>query len=98
MNEITNQSNKEMQRVVANERAAADKRVCEQAAAFARRQRSVCATGSASQARQTLIALSCLSSCSENLDEMAGIYAAEADRARSAGVVCEKAYDAVKDE
>lgn len=49
INEVTNEANKKMRRVVANERASADKRVREQAIVFARCRRGVACTTDVAQ-------------------------------------------------
>lgn len=64
---------------------------CEQAAAFARRNCSVaCATGPAKPGTAVADPAGVLAERLGELDQMAEIYAAEADIVRIAGVACEK--------
>lgn len=77
INEVSDEADKNMQRLLAHERAAAEKRVREQDAAFARRSRSdACATSPASSGTAVADSASVLAELLGELDEMAGIYAA----------------------
>lgn len=75
------------------ERRAADERVRKSAQEYAARYRRDTALASAAAERQAAdTAIRMFAELLGGLDEMAGIYAAEADRRRIAGLACEAAY------
>lgn len=96
IDEVRNEGEKELARRVAVERAAADVRLRDAAAEYARRGRQ--AAGGARAAQPGAAAadpIGVLAVVLGELDGMAEVYAAEADAARHAGLMCERAYDAL---
>ncbi len=93
INEVTNEADQNLARVVAAERAAADERLRDQAAEFARRHRATASHSNAAQPGPTITdPIGLLAELLGEADGMAQVYAAEADRARVAGLACERAY------
>lgn len=96
INEVRDEADQNLARVVAAERSAADKRLRDQAAEFARRHRPPASHTSAAQPSPTIAdPIGLLAELFGELDGMAEVYAAEADRARVAGLTCERAYDSL---
>ncbi len=81
---------------VADERSAADVRVRGVATAVAARYRDAAERASAAAEREAAsTAIGMFAELLSQSDDLAGIYAAQADRARIAGLACEAAYDEV---
>lgn len=88
----------QLEQVAIAERRAADERVHQSAQEYAARYRRDTALASAAAERQAAdTAIRMFAELLGGLDEMAEVYAAEADRRRVAGLACEVAYsDALK--
>lgn len=83
----------QLEQVAIAERRAADERVRKSAEEYAARYRRDTALASAAAERQAAdTALRMFAELLGGLDEMAQVYAAEADRRRVAGLACEAAY------
>lgn len=95
--EIRNETDQEIAAAVVRERAAADARVRGTAAEYAARYRAAASRASATAERQAAdTAVGMFAELLSQSDDLAGVYAAAADRARIAGLACERAYDAVR--
>lgn len=97
MERIRNETDQEVARVRADERAAADRRVRHAAEEFAAR--NGCAagdTGIAGASQTGTDPLDLLAELLSRADDRAGDLAAIADRARVAGLACERAYDSLR--
>ena len=94
---IRNETDQEIARVRADERAAADRRVRHAAEEFAARNRcSAGSTGAAGAGQTGTDPLDLLAQLFSRADDRAGELAAIADRARVAGLACEAAYDMLR--
>lgn len=95
--EIRNEADKEIAAAVARERAASDVRVRSAADEYAARYRAAASRANAAAERQAAdTAIRMFAELLSQSDDLAGIYAATADRSRIAGLACENAYDAVR--
>ncbi|MEI2416236.1 DUF2514 family protein [Orrella sp. JC864] len=94
--EIRNEADQEIAAAIERERAAGDVRVRDAVAEYARRHRPPGNPGTAQPGAPAGDPIGVLADVLGELDEMAGIYAAQADRARIAGLTCERAYDAIR--
>lgn len=96
INEVRDEADQNLARAVAAERAAADERVRDAVADFARRNRAAASHSGTTQPSPTVAdPIGLLAELLGELDGMAEVYAAEADRARIAGLTCERAYDSL---
>ncbi|MBX6965983.1 DUF2514 family protein [Alcaligenes faecalis] len=83
----------QLEQVAIAERRAADERVRQSAQEYAARYRRDTALASAAAERQAAdTAIRMFAELLSQTDDLAGIYAAEADRRRVAGLACEAAY------
>ena len=83
----------QLEQVAIAERRAADERVRQSAQEYAARYRRDTALASAAAERQAAdTAIRMFAELLSQTDDLAGIYAAEADRRRIAGLACETAY------
>ncbi|MGZ9568257.1 DUF2514 family protein [Alcaligenes nematophilus] len=83
----------QLEQVAIAERRAADERVRKSAEEYAARYRRDAALASAAAKRQAAdTAIRMFAELLSQTDDLAGIYAAEADRRRVAGLACETAY------
>lgn len=97
MNEVRDEADQNLARVVVAERAAADERVRDAVADYARRHRAPARHPGATQSGPTSAdPIGLLAELLGEADGMAEVYAAEADRARVAGLACERAYDEMR--
>lgn len=97
VNEIRNEADKHLARMLDFERNAADKRLREQATAFAKRQAAACGHSHATSIGASAAdPLGMLADLLGELDQMAEAYAREADRRRVAGLACERMYQAME--
>lgn len=94
--EIRNAADQEIADVQRRERAAADVRVRDAVVDYARRHRPAGNPGAAEPSQTTGDPIGMFAELLGELDDLAGQYAAAADRARAAGLTCERAYDAVR--
>jgi hypothetical protein len=96
INEVRDEADQNLARVVAAERAAADERLRDAVADFARRNRAAARDSGTAQPSPTIVdPIGLLAELLGEIDGMAEVYAMEADRARIAGLTCERAYDAL---
>lgn len=94
---IRNEADKELAEAVGRERAAADIRVRSAADEYAARYRAAASRATAAAERQAAdSAIRMFAELLGQSDDLAGIYAAAADRARVAGLTCERVYDAIQ--
>jgi len=97
MERVSHETEQKLAAVVVAERAAADERVRDVAARYAKRQRAATEnTAPASQCEASAAAARMLAELLGELDELAQVYAREADRARVAGLACEAGFDALR--
>lgn len=94
--EIRNEADQELAAVVERERRAADVRVRDAVAEYARRHRPASNSGAAQSGAPVGDPIGMFAELLGELDDLAGQYAAAADRARAAGLTCERAYDAIR--
>lgn len=98
MENIRNETDQELARVRADERAAAERRVQHAAEEFAARNRCTAgSTGIAGAGQAGTDPLDLLAELFGRADDRAGELAAIADRARVAGLACEQAYGSLRD-
>ncbi|CAM4137107.1 DUF2514 family protein [Kerstersia similis] len=96
--EQENATQEKLAGVVADERRAADVRVRDTAKSVAARYREAAERATAAAERQAAsAAITMFAELLSQFDELAGIYAAQADRARVAGLACEAAYDEIRE-
>lgn len=87
------ETQEQLEQVALAERRAADERVRQSAQEYAARYRRDTALASAAAERQAAdTAIRMFAELLSQTDDLAGIYAAEADRRRVAGLACEAAY------
>lgn len=87
------ETQEQLEQVALAERRAADERVRQSAQEYAARYRRDTALASAAAERQAAdTAIRMFAELLSQTDDLAGIYAAEADRRRIAGLACEAAY------
>jgi len=91
MERLTDETEQKLAAVAARERRAADERVRDVAARYAERGRQA-ANSTAPAASCAANAARMLAQLLGELDELAQVYAREADRARVAGLACEAGY------
>ncbi|MFP3742553.1 DUF2514 family protein [Achromobacter sp. SIMBA_011] len=97
VNEIRNEADENLARVLAAERAAADERLRQQAVLFARRQAGRCGhSHSAGVGASAADPIGLFAELFGELDRMAEVYASEADRRRVAGLACERTYSEIR--
>ncbi|SOE48126.1 DUF2514 family protein [Orrella dioscoreae] len=94
--EIRNEADQELAAVVERERRAADVRVRDAVAEYARRHRPASNSGAAQSGAPVGDPIGMFAELLGELDDLAGQYAAAADRARAAGLTCERAYDSLR--
>jgi len=92
---ITQDAQAELDAALRRERAAADSRVRSAVADYAARHQCPADSGSAGSGEATGDPIGVLAELLGELDGLAESYAAAADRARVAGLACERAYDSV---
>lgn len=96
INEVSNEGQKKLDQVVLAERAAADERVRDAVNEYARRHPQTASnTGAANSGTTITDPIGLLAELLGELDGLAEIYAGTADRARTHGLTCERAYDAL---
>ncbi len=96
INEVSNEGQKKLDQIVLAERAAADERVRGAVNEYARRHRQAASnTGVANSGPTITDPIGLLAELLGELDDLAEIYAGTADRARTHGLTCERAYDAL---
>lgn len=94
--EQENENREKLARAVVDERLAADVRVRDTATSVVARYRDAAERASAAAEREAAsTAIGMFAELLSQSDDLAGIYAAQADRARIAGLACEAAYDEV---
>lgn len=94
--EQENATQEKLASLAADERRAADLRVRDTANSVAAHYRKAAERASASAEREAAsTAVSMFAELLSQFDDAAGIYAAQADRARVAGLACEAAYDEI---
>ncbi|QBH21314.1 DUF2514 family protein [Alcaligenes faecalis] len=87
------ETQEQLEQVAIAERRAADERVRQSAQEYAARYRRSTALASAAAERQAAdTAIRMFAELLSQTDDLAGVYAAEADRRRIAGLACEAAY------
>jgi len=94
---ITQDAQKALDAALRRERAAADSRVRSAVADYAARHRCPPDTGATASSEAARDPIGVLAELLGELDDLAESYAAAADRARIAGLACERAYESVKD-
>lgn len=93
---IRNEADQELAAAIGRERAAADVRVRSAADDYAARYRAAASRASAAAERQAAdSAIRMFAELLGQSDDLAAIYAAAVDRARIAGLACERAYDSL---
>lgn len=93
MEVLDRETQQKLEQVAIAERSAADERVRSAAEEYAARYRRASALATATAERQAAdTAIRMFAELLSQTDDMAGIYAAEADRRRIAGLACEAAY------
>ncbi len=93
---LKDEADQELAAAVERERRAGDVRVRQAVADYARRHRPAGDPSAAQSGAAADDPIGVLAVVLGELDDLAGIYAAQADRARIAGLTCERAYRAVK--
>lgn len=95
--EIQNEADQELAAAISRERAAADVRVRSAADEYATRYRRAAGRAAAAAEREAAdAAIRMFAELLSQSDDLAGIYASAADRARIAGLACERAYDTLR--
>ncbi|WP_338615563.1 DUF2514 family protein [Pigmentiphaga sp. CHJ604] len=95
IDEVTQDAQKDLDAAVRRERAAADVRVRDAVNAYAAHHRPAAGPGAAPAGSPAGDPLGMLADLLGELDGLAESYAATADRARIAGMACERAYDSL---
>lgn len=93
MEVLDRETQQKLEQVAIAERSAADERVRSAAEEYAARYRRAASLATAAAERQAAdTAIRMFAELLSQTDELAGVYAAEADRRRLAGLACEAAY------
>lgn len=95
VDEVTQNAQKELDAAVARERRAADSRVRSAIADYAARHRCPADPGSTASSEAARDPIGVLAELLGELDGLAESYASAADRARVAGLACERAYESL---
>lgn len=91
------ETQEQLEQITITERLAADQRVRDAAKEYATRYRRDVALATAAAEREAAdTAIRMFAELLSQSDDLAGIYAAEADRSRVAGLACEAAYEDVR--
>jgi len=97
MERLTDETEQKLAAVASRERRAADERVRNVAARYAERQRQAAERAAPAASCETSAAAArMLAELLGELDELAQVYAREADRARVAGLACEAGYESLR--
>jgi len=96
MEEIQHETQQQLAEITIIERAAADSRVRELAKQYAAGNRTGTDSTSSDRCQTERTRAAVLAELLGELDELAAVFASEADRRRIAGLACEKAYEQVR--